>query len=110
MQKTLKTQVNVLVFIIFLLFPFCAFTQTAGGLIKGRVIDAGGTPLVNISLRLKHLKKTVITDKEVLRFSAFLRQKILYLSQQLASNNLPVKSSCIKMTQLIWAQLNLKMK
>ena len=64
MQKTLKTQVNVLVFIIFLLFPFCAFTQTAGGLIKGRVIDAGGTPLVNISLRLKHLKKTVITDKE----------------------------------------------
>jgi iron complex outermembrane receptor protein len=47
---------------LLLLFSLSAFSQTTGGVIKGKVVDADGRPAVNIHVRLVHSKKATITD------------------------------------------------
>ncbi len=62
-EVSLKKIILILV-IGAIFYPLSSFSQNTGGTIKGRIIDAEGKPAVNVTVRLKKLRQTTLTDNK----------------------------------------------
>jgi iron complex outermembrane receptor protein len=62
MHKTALRLLNVSLFCFFVLYSLNTFSQTPGGTIKGKIVDADGKPAANVNLRIKKLNRATVTN------------------------------------------------
>lgn len=63
MSDALRKPTRIFFLTLIILLPFYSFSQTKA-IIKGNVTGADGKPAVNVSIKLKSLKKATVTDNE----------------------------------------------